>query len=127
MAARHLSLQAGLEEVKAFYRGLLEEAGLRLVYSEEGGADLKMVGANRERVSQLVVTVGSLLGGYVPRNRIAVELEARRGGGSLNVSLRGVAYLDVLDFEAREYTRSEVEACERLVGLFSERLLERFG
>lgn len=127
MAAKHLSLQAGPEEVKGYYLELLEEAGLRLVYSEESETGLKLVGASRERVSQLTVALGSLLGGYVPRNRVAVELEARRSGGYLSVNLRGVVYLDIMDVEAREYTRSEAEACEKLVGLFSERLLEKLG
>jgi hypothetical protein len=127
MAANLLSLQGDIEELKTFFLGLLEEAGFSLVYREESGAGFKMVGANRERVSQLIITLNSLLGGYVPKNRVAVELQARRDGAALSASLRGVNYLDILDIEAREFTQSELEICVRLVSLFSEQLLERFG
>lgn len=127
MAFNQLSLRGDIEELNKFFLTLLGEVGFPLIYSEESGAGFKMVGANRERVSQLIVTLGSMLWGYAPKNRVAVELEARREGAALMASLRGVSYLDILDIEAKEFTQSEMESCVRLVSLFSERLLERFG
>lgn len=127
MAARYLSLQGDIKELESFFLGLLEKVAFTLILVEESERRIRMVGANSERVSQLIVALNSLLGGYLHRNRIAIELTAQIEGTMIKATVKSMPYLDILDIEAKEYTRNEQERCERLVKLFSDQLTENFS
>jgi len=127
MATCYLTIQGDIKELKSFFLGLLENVAFKLIQIEESEKYLKMIGANKERISQLIVALNSLFGGYVHKNRITIELTARTDGTSLETTVKSIPYLDILDIEAKEYTKSEQERCEKLVKLFSDQMIENFS
>ena len=127
MATQTLSLRGDIEELKKFFRELLIQVGYTVILEEGLETGFRVIGADRARTSQLYIALHSLVGGYVPRNRVAIELTAHRDGATMKATLKSIPYLDILDVETKEYTQSEQERCEKLVNLFSEQMLEKFS
>lgn len=127
MATCYLTIQGDIKELKSFFLDLLEKVAFKLIQVEESENYLIIIGANKERISQLIVALSSLFGGYVHKNRIAIELTAHTDGISLETTVKSIPYLDILDIEAKEYTKSEQERCEKLVKLFSDQMIENFN
>lgn len=126
MVTQTLNLHVKLEELSAFFLELLREVNFTVVLEEDLEAGFRIIGTNRKRVSQLVATLFSLTGGYLPQNRIAIELRALQNGDAVTATLKSSPYIDILDVEATAYTKSENETCSRLTKTFADRMLEKF-
>ena len=127
MATRPLSLRGNIKELKKFFLELLKQVGYAVILEEGLETGFRVIGADRARTSQLSVALHALVGGYVPKNRIAIELTAHRDCAAMKATLKSIPYLDILDVETKEYTQSEQERCEKLVNLLSEQILEKFS
>jgi hypothetical protein len=127
MATRPLSLRGDIEEMKKFFLELLKQVGYTVILEEGLETGFRVIGADRARTSQLYVALHALVGGYVPKNRITIELTAHRDGVPMKATLKSIPYLDILDIETKEYTQSEQERCEKLVNLFAEQMLDKFS
>jgi hypothetical protein len=126
MVTQTLNLHGNLEELSAFFLELLREVNFTVILEEDLEAGFRMIGTDRKRMSQLAVTLFSLTGGYLPRNRIAIELTALQNDGTVTATLKSSPYIDILDVEATAYTKSENEVCLRLTKTFADRMLEKF-
>ena len=127
MATCLLSLRGDIEELKKFFLELLKQVNYTVILEEGLEDGFRLIGANRMRISQLYIALHSLVGGYIPRNRITIELTAHRDGDVMEATLRSVPYLDTLDLETKEYTQGEKERCIKLVELFSEQINIQFA
>ena len=127
MATHLLSLRGDIEELKKFFLELLKQVGYTVILKEGLETGFIVIGADRERTSQLSVALHSLVGGYMPMNRIAIELTAHRDGAVMKATLKSIPYLDILDIETKEYTQGEQERCTKLVELFSEQISNQFN
>ena len=127
MATRLLSLRGDIEELKKFFLELLRQVGYTVILEEGLETGFSVIGASGQRISQLAIALHSLFGGYIPRNRIAIELKAHRDGAVMKATLKSIPYLDILDIETKEYTQGEQERCTKLVELFSEQISKQFN
>jgi len=126
MATRLLSLQGDIEELKKFFLELLKQVNYKVILEEGLENGFRVIGASGQRISQLAIALHSLVGGYVPRNRITIELTAHRDGAVMEATLKSIPYLDTLDLETKEYTLGEQERCIKLVERFSEQINKQF-
>ncbi len=127
MATRRLELQGGLEGLRAAFRGLLDDAGFITMNEEELGEGFRILAVNRKRTSLMTSTLMSIFTGYIPRRRFALEFTAHESGEGLTVMLRCTPYIDNLDMEAVAESPEEIGRCEKLVGLFGDRIVELMG
>ncbi len=127
MATGLLRLRGSIEELKEFFLGLLKQVNYKVILEEGLEDGFRLIGANSVRISQLYIALRSLFGGYIPRNRITIELTAHRDGDVIEAVLRSVPFLDTLDLETKEYEQGEKERCQKLVELFSEQINMQFA
>ena len=124
MATRRLELQVGLDGLRTVLRGLLDDAGFIIMDEEERGEELRVLALNRRRTSLMSVTIMSMFTGYVPQRRLALEFIAHRSGEEVSATLRCTPYLDNADLEAVAEGSEEIGRCEKLLGLFADKVLE---
>ncbi len=127
MTTLNLSLQCDCEELRDFYISLLGEIGFFNIHQEEWGDGFRVIGASAKRSSQLTATIMNLFIGYIPQNRIVIELVAHREKDHLAATLMCTPYLDMVDLEAPDEKPEERERCERLARLFYDRIQGKFG
>ena len=84
-----------------------------------------MLGANNKKSSLLSSVMTSLIGGFIPRNRVALELIAHRRDDLLITILRCVPYLDNADLETTPQSPQERKMYEDLARDLKKKILER--
>ena len=123
-----LELNGDLEELRGIFRGYLEETRFLLVDEEEdldGG--FRVLGVNENKRSMLSSVMMSLIGGFIPRNRVALELIAhKRDTGALAI-LRCTPYLDNADLETTPQSPQERKRCEELARGLKNKILEKLN
>ena len=124
MIIRSMDVRDSLGEVLERFLGLLDEIDFKVIHREETGDGFRVIGASAKRRSQLTATMMSLLIGYIQRNRITVELEARQNSGVVHAVLRSCPYLDVLDMEAPGGNPEEQERCLLLTDFIQEEIMK---
>ncbi|MFQ6053346.1 MAG: hypothetical protein ACE5OO_03840 [Candidatus Bathyarchaeia archaeon] len=124
MATRTLRLRGDRRGLYLLFRALLRDINFTVIHEEHLGGGFRVVGVNKKRVPQWASALLSLVGGYIPRKRVAIELTASERDGILTVDLECVPYLDILDMEAAVESQEERDMCTRLAEIFEERILE---
>ena len=127
MATHLLSLRGDIEDLKKFFLELLKQVNYTVILEEGFETGFRVIGASSQRTSQLAVALHALVGGYIPRNRIAIELTTHRDGAVMKATLKIIPYLDILDIETTEYTQGEQERCAKLAQMFSEQINKQFN
>lgn len=123
MSTKILRLRGAHEELYNLFKTTLRAVNFITVHEERMEGGFHIIGVNRKRASQLTATLLSLIGGFIPRKRVAVELFASEKDGELTAELRCKPYLDNLDMEAAVESPEELERCERLARLFENEIL----
>ena len=126
MVSRSFELQGEADDLRKLFLETLEEARFTLVHSEDTDDGFTLIGANANRVSQLMATMMNLFIGYIQRNRFAVEMRATRQADRVHVVLRCCSYLDVLDMEAPS-NPEEHEKCLRLADYFQDKIMDAYN
>ena len=124
MAAKTLRLRGDHRELYPLFKTLLGEVNFITLHEEHLGDGFRIIGVNRKRTSLLTSAMLSLIGGFIPRKRVAVELFALERDGELTAELRCKPYIDNVDMEAVVENQKEIDRCERLIDLFENRILE---
>ncbi len=84
-----------------------------------------MLGVNKTKRSLLSSVMTSLIGGFIPRNRVALELIAHRRDDLLITILRCVPYMDNADLETTPQSPQESKSCEEMARALEKKILER--
>jgi len=124
---RRLDVDVCSRVLREVFLETLDEAGFFFVEEAETDGWFRVLGANNRRMSMLRATLLSLVGGYIPGKRTAIELVAHGKDSDIDAELRCFPYLDTLDMEAKVETHQEREMCEDMVQLFGDRLLEKLS
>jgi len=124
MIVRSMDVRGAWGELLGRFLGLLDEIGFTVIHREETGDGFRVIGASAKRMSQLTATMMNLFVGYIQRNRVTVELEARQDGGVVHAVLRSCPYLDVLDMEAPGGNPEEQERCLLLADFMQEEIMK---
>lgn len=125
MAARTFWLRSGHRELYDLFKTMLREVNFITIHEEHVVDGFRVVGINKKRTSLLTSTMLSLVGGYIPRKRLAIELYALERDGELTAEMKCKPYIDNIDMEAAVENQEELDRCERLVELFEKEILER--
>jgi len=118
-------INGDIETLRGIFKKCLDEARFILVDEDEdldGG--FRMLGVNEKRCSMLSSVMTSLIGGFLPRNRVALELIAHRRDDVSIVLLRCVPYLDNADLETKPQSPQERNRCEDLAIALEEKIRE---
>jgi len=123
-----LKLKMEIDELRGIFMESLETARFLLVY-EEGDLDggFRIVGVNEKRRSLLSSVMTSLIGGFIPRNRVALELIAHRRDDLLIAILRCVPYMDNADLETTPQSPQEGKRCEELARALEKKILGKLS
>lgn len=119
-------LDVDVEVLRRIFMEYLDEIQFILVDEEDeldGG--FRMLGANDKKGSLLSSVMTSLIGGFVPRNRVTLELIAHGRDDLLITILRCVPYLDNADMETTPQSPQERKRCEELARALEKKILER--
>jgi hypothetical protein len=119
-------LNVDVEVLRRIFMEYLDESQFILIDEEDeldGG--FRMLGANDKKSSIFSSVMTSLIGGLVPRNRVALELIAHRRDDLLITILRCVPYLDNADLETTPQSPQETKRCEELARSLEKKILER--
>lgn len=123
-----LELKEDVEELRGIFMEYLDKTRFLLVYEEEdldGG--FRMIGVNEKRRSMLSSVMMSLIGGFIPRNRVALELIAHRRDDMSIAFLRCVPYLDNSDLETTPQSPHERKRCDELARALEKKIRESVG
>jgi len=126
MAARTIQLRGDHRELHSFFKGLLKNVNFIIIHEENLDDGFLVVAVNKKRMSQLTAELMSLIGGFIPRNRIGIELFALEREDVLTVELKCNPYLSSLDMEAVIESPAELDKCKRQMEFFEEKILEGF-
>jgi len=121
-------INGDIEALRGIFKKCLDEARFLLVDEDEdldGG--FRMLGVNEKRRSMLSSVMMSLIGGFIPRNRVALELIAHRSGELSIVLLKCVPYLDNADIETKPQSPQERNRCDELARALKEKIRESVG
>ncbi len=127
MATKRMELSGNLEYLMSFFKDTLGEVGFIIVEEDAHDDRFSVVGVNKKRRSLMATTLMSLIWGYIPEKRTAIELIASGEGESINAVLRCVPYIDTVDMELKAETAQEEEKCQRILNLFRDRITKKFG
>lgn len=123
-----VDINRDIEELRLIFKEYLDENRFLLVDEDEdldGG--FRMIGVNENRRSMLSSVMMSLIGGFIPRNRLALELIVyKRDKGTLAI-LRCTPYLDNADLETTPQSPQESKKCEELTRGLEKKILERLS
>ncbi len=128
MTELRFDINEDIEVLRVFFKKCLDEARFLLVVEDEdldGG--FRMLGVNEKRRSMLSSLMTSLIGGFIPRNRVALELIAHRRDDVSIVLLRCVPYLDNADLETKPQSPQERNSCEELARALENKIRESVG
>jgi len=121
-------INGDIEALRGIFKKCLDEARFLLVVEDEdldGG--FRMLGVNEKRRSMLDSVMTSLIGGFVPRNRVALDLIAHRRDDVSIVLLRCVPYMDNADLETKPQSPQERNSCEELARALEKKIRESVG
>jgi len=121
-----LEFNGDIEALRGIFMEYLDEIQFILVDEEDeldGG--FRMLGVNKKKISLLSSVMTSLIGGFVPRNRVALEMIAHRRDDLVITILRCVPYLDNADLETTPQSPHERKMCEELARALEKKILER--
>ncbi len=128
MTELRFDINGDIEALRGIFKKCLDEARFLLVDDEkdlDGG--FRMLGVNEKRRSMLDSVMTSLIGGFIPRNRVALELIAHRRDDMSIVLLRCVPYLDNADLETKPQSPQERNSCEELARALENKIRESVG
>ena len=128
MTELRFDINGDIEALRGIFKKCLDEARFLLVNEDEdldGG--FRMLGVNEKRRSMLSSLMTSLIGGFIPRNRVALELIAHRRDDASIVLLRCVPYLDNADLETKPQSPQERNRCEELARALEKKIRENVG
>jgi hypothetical protein len=123
-----VDINRDIEELRLIFKEYLDENRFLLVDEDEdldGG--FRMIGVNDKRRSMLSSVMMSLIGGFIPRNRVALELIAHRSDDVSIALLRCVPYLDNSDLETTPQSPQEKNRCEDLARALEKKIRESVG
>lgn len=126
MTELRFDINGDIEVLRGIFKECLDEARFLLVDEDEdldGG--FRMLGVNEKRRSMLSSIMTSLIGGFIPRNRVALELIAHRRDDVSIVLLRCVPYLDNADLESKPQSPEERNRCEELAIALEKKIRKR--
>lgn len=128
MTELRLEIDLDIDEIRDVLKESMEEAGFLLVdeYEDLDGG-FRMLGVNEKRRSMVSNFMIFLIGGYIPRNRVALELNACRSDNFSIVVFRCIPYLDDLDMETTSQTPQESKRCENIARGLEKKILEKLS
>ncbi len=121
-----LEINLGVEVLRGIFKEYLEETRFLLIDEEDeldGG--FRMLGVNNKKSSLLDSVMTSLIGGFIPRNRVALELITHKRDYFLITILRCVPYLNNADIETTTQSPQESKRCEELARGLKNKILEK--
>ena len=125
MTELRFDINGDIEALRGIFKECLDDARFLLVDDDEdldGG--FRMLGVNEKRCSMLSSVMTSLIGGFIPRNRIALELIAHRGDDVSIILLRCVPYMDNADLETKPQSPQERNMCDELARTLKKKIRE---
>ena len=125
MTELRFHINGDIETLRGIFKKCLDEARFLLVDEDEdldGG--FRVLGVNEKRRSMLSSLMTSLIGGFIPRNRVALELIAHRKDDMSIALLRCVPYLDNADLETKPQSPQERDRCEELARALEKKIRE---
>ncbi|MBA7626128.1 hypothetical protein ES703_33570 [subsurface metagenome] len=128
MTELRFDINVDIETLRGIFKKCLDEARFLLIDDDEdldGG--FRMIGVNEKRRSMLDSVMTSLIGGFIPRNRVALELIAHRRDDVSIVILRCVPYMDNADLETKHQSPQERNNCEELARALEKKIRESVG
>ena len=110
-----MEINVNVEVLKGIFKEYLDETQFILVdeYEDVDGG-FRMLGVNNKKSSLLSSVMTSLIGGFVPRNRVALEMIAHGRDDLLITILRCVPYMDNADLETTPQSPQERKRCAEL-------------
>lgn len=126
MAARTVLLSIKHTELHSFFKKLLKDVNFVIINEEHLGSGFRLVAVNKKRMSQMTSQLLPLIGGFIPRNRVGIELLAMEIGEGLTVELRSTPYIYSLDLEAAVESQDDLDRCRMLVEFFGDKILKSF-
>ena len=127
MSTKTIELSGDLTELKMFFKDTLREINFIILDEENFSDRFRIFGVNKKRTSLMAITMLSLIGGYIPQKRVALELIAWEKNASLGAMLKCIPYIDTIDMEATVETPQESERCENLAKLLVDKITKRFS
>lgn len=123
-----VNIKRDIEELRLIFKEYLDETRFLLVgeYEDLDGG-FRMIGVNKKRRSMLSSVMMSLIGGFVPRNRVALELIAHRRDDLSIALLRCVPFMDNSDLETTPQSPHERNRCEYLARALEKKIRENVG
>ena len=110
-----LEFNGDIEALRGIFMEYLDETHFILVDEEdEVDGGFRMLGVNNKKRSLLSSVMTSLIGGFVPRNRVALEMIAHGRDDLVITILRCVPYMDNADLETTPQSPQERKRCEEL-------------
>ena len=125
MTELRFDINGDIEALRGIFKKCLDDARFLLIDEDEdldGG--FRVLGVNKKRRSMLSSLMTSLIGGFIPRNRVALELIAHRRDDVSIALLRCVPYLDNADLETKPQSPQEKERCEELARALEKKIRE---
>ncbi|MFP3951942.1 MAG: hypothetical protein ACLFVP_07395 [Candidatus Bathyarchaeia archaeon] len=125
MPKRRIEFRGELGELHDLFIEILEDAEFQILTDKSSSESIRIIGMNRGRSSQLTSTLFSIIGGYVEKNRIGVELYAMKKGGIIVGALRCSPYLSSFDMEVSAEGK-DLEKCRNLLRLFRDKIKSEY-
>ncbi len=126
MASRTLRLRANRTELLSFFQNIFREYKFVIIYEEHLRNGFRLVAVNKKKESLMKTHLLSLIGGFIARNRLGVEIFAVEKEGYLDVDMRSAPYIPNIDMEAAIERQSDLDRCETVIGFFEEKIFENF-
>jgi hypothetical protein len=125
MATRHLKVNENIDTLREIFQKIIEEVGFTSLKNEDNKEGYYILGINQKRRSIWTMTVLSLLSGYIPVKRTAIEISAKRRENYVDVDLKCVPYIDVVDMEAIAENPQEQELCNKIADMIEIKILDK--
>jgi hypothetical protein len=126
MAVRTLRLRADRAELYSIFQNIFREHKFTIIHEEHLGSGFRIVAVNKKKESQMIATLMSLMGGFLARNRLGVEIFAVEKEGCLDLEMRSAPYIPNIDMEAVVESRSDLDRCGIVIDFFEEKIFENF-
>ena len=123
-----MELNVDVEVLKGIFKEYLDETQFILVDEEdEGEGGFRMLSVNKKKRSLLSSVMTSLIGGFIPRNRVALEIIAHRRDDWLITILRCIPYMDNADMETTPQSPQERKRCEERARHLGKQILAKLS
>jgi len=121
-----MELEGGLADLHDFFIKALEGAKFHILAERIEPESIRVLGVNRKRTSHLTSTIFSIIGGYIEKNRIGIELLARKKGDTIEGDLRCSPYLSNFDMEVVAEGK-ELEKCRDILNFFQDKIKTEYS